>query len=692
MANNQNGFDFQPYITPYAGSPIKEFEGLGKVLNERYEKNIADWDNADFLLNTIKVLDTSKGFKDKARSDIDNTMKSIIESGRYEDAKPYVREVVKRLRNDPNLLTSQENYKKAMELEAKVADMALKGKTPLAFRDYKKEEFDEQGNVRSLNTTGAVEEQLDYRPKMEELFNNVQPDGGGYSSSGIDERNGLIYQVGSGSTSSYITKDKIIQIAKNSMSGFLSTDEGRQRMRVLVEKGGYDPKEAYKILENEVIGVGLERVFNRTQTENTSSLVGGASQLRGTTDEPEKPIYNLIDKVETVDDSPVSTSYGKPEFQDVWSEAFTSKTPEGKSKAQFALTNTLSNLADSPDAEVSGNAKEWLGVIDKAKKIFGNKADDYLQAVVGGDSNLKTAAISNSGKSLSEIAQLEKEVRKLNNKSRGFIFDTKFEDKVEEALAQKIALNVGWITPNYLDMPDGVKGRIKSAVENFSLDNFDIVRGADKDLSKLKNRAVTITRISNGPIGGGKGIGYLIKDSEGEEHVAVPKANIYGNQITLQMARAFGAPELIIRDRFAKGISAEGQVRSLEQVFTDNAFDINNSNLVDPSIKGHSIRKLSDKEAQQAQMREGFELIKNGRPITLKDMISDVSNLDRATLTEMAQFAINDGLVTQSQIIKGQDRLGFIIDEAALLNAIQKSNKPHRFANQYQIYESFLKK
>lgn len=274
--SREAGFDFKPIVTPYVGSPIKEFDSLGKVLNERYEKNLEDWDELDYISKTIPVLDGDSTIKDSAIGEIKNIMKGAIDKGDFENSRPLVREAVKRFRNDSNLAKASQNYKKSKELMDYAEKQRLQGKTMIMFQDPSKFTTIDPTTGKARDLTSDMEEQLDYRKEMETIYDNVQPDGYSSGSSSPQERNGMMYQVGSKSGGAYITKEKIGQIAKQSLDRYISsTEAGRQRMKVLVQKGGYSEADARKVVLNELTSVGLERVFSRTESESSIQFDGG---------------------------------------------------------------------------------------------------------------------------------------------------------------------------------------------------------------------------------------------------------------------------------------------------------------------------------------------------------------------------------------------------------------------------------
>lgn len=684
MAGYKPELAFQPYIAPQQASPVEEFNNLGTVLNERYDKNIAKWDELDAYTNQLQLNEQDSIIKESALQDTRNILKEIREKGNWENAKLQVREVAKRLVNDSALTIAQQNFKRSQEQKDTESKMRMQGHTLVDFNlgRFNQTTIDPKTGKARVLDYASTEKLQDYDARRKSIFEGITADG--YSREGssptIDPKTGAIYQIGSASSASYVSADKVKQIAVRNLDNYLATPEGQQELRVLTSTNSMNgqPMEIGKAKQeilNKLINTGLTRTFSQTSNKQSTSIsdpgtLGGRGRRGG--GKNDEQVFTLIDKVEMSDETP-SYGMGRTELEDVVKAAYNNKDTNKKEKAKWELNSMLDNLENNPDKKVASTATEYKNFINDVYKTYGKEdGEAFIASHLAGKKD--HSYLYNEKVNKKQEDALYKRANQLKSKTNGFIFDTKFEDVVEEQMNKKVALNVGWVTPDYAKISSTKASQLSKAMENYSLDNFDIVRGADKNLDNLKDRKVTITRLSNGPVGGGKGVGFIIRDSEGQEHIAVPKANGYGNQIVQQFAEAFDAPDLIIKDKFAKGVNKIGDSRPLSSVFKDNNLPSNSQ------MDGMSIKKTET----------GFNLMRNGKPITLNEKIQGAPLTDRGTLTKIAQDAINDGIVTSKDVIKGQDNFGFIIDERKLLEAIKKSNKPHNFKSQYDIYGGFL--
>src|SRR5882757_1037584 len=92
---------FQPYVSTPVGQPTKEISDLGTSLNQRYDENIAKYDALDSYINQIQVNDVDSHLKEGLKNDTRNAISNIATNGDWENAKTPIREVARRLNNDP---------------------------------------------------------------------------------------------------------------------------------------------------------------------------------------------------------------------------------------------------------------------------------------------------------------------------------------------------------------------------------------------------------------------------------------------------------------------------------------------------------------------------------------------------------------------------------------------------------------
>lgn len=285
---------FQPYVSPYVGSVGKELNSLGETLNKRYDDNIAQFDNIDALMNQIQVSDADSTIKSQLLDDTRNIIKDIVASGRWENAKAPIREITRRFRNDPLITKAQNNYKVMQELDALQAQAAMNKEPLVQFQDYKNfSTVGPDGKPRDLNKSGVFEKKLDHISRMDNLFTGLTPDGYDLkgSSPTINPENGLVYQVGSGSSARYVSLDKIKGIVNNRFNDYLNSSEGQQRLKILTTQNSENPvpldqETAKSIMKTELLNVGKNRVFSQSSRESSQSIIAPASQLFGSGQTP----------------------------------------------------------------------------------------------------------------------------------------------------------------------------------------------------------------------------------------------------------------------------------------------------------------------------------------------------------------------------------------------------------------------
>lgn len=288
MANYLPNLAFQPYVGTYVGNANKELGDLGTTLNQRYDDNIANYDKLDEYINQINVRDVDSSLKDSLKSDTRGAISNIATNGDWENAKTPIREVARRLSNDNAINVAKQNYVTAQKLDEQRLQSAINGKPLIQFKDYHNVATVDPttGRAHVLDPSGVYEGKLDTLSKMREIFQDVQADAHSSKSSTPtrDESTGQIYQVGSGSSARYLSKDKIQEVANRSFGDFLNTAEGQQRLKVLTTANSenstpLDRNSALKQIKNELLSVGLNKTFADTASESSQKLAPGQNKV-----------------------------------------------------------------------------------------------------------------------------------------------------------------------------------------------------------------------------------------------------------------------------------------------------------------------------------------------------------------------------------------------------------------------------
>lgn len=284
---------FQPYIAPQQERPVEEFNNLGTVLNQRYDQNMAKWDELDAYMNQVQLNDADKSIKDSVMKDTRDVIKNIRENGNWENGKLQVREVAKRLANDQALAIGQQNFKKAQEQKDTEAKMRMQG---INLIDFNQNRFNQQtvdpltGRARTLDYSGT-EKLQDYDARRKSLFEGIQADGYDSESSSpvFNKSNGMIYQVGSGSSARYVSAKKVKDIASRNLNNYLESAEGQQELKVLTTQNSMNGQplsiiDAKKQILNGIVNTGMTRAFNQTGSKNTTSITSLGSYGQAKTD------------------------------------------------------------------------------------------------------------------------------------------------------------------------------------------------------------------------------------------------------------------------------------------------------------------------------------------------------------------------------------------------------------------------
>lgn len=312
---------FQPYIAPQPEQPVAEFDNLGKVLNERYDKNIAQWDELDAYMNQVQLSEADEGIRKSAISDTRNILKEIREKGNWETSRMQVREVAKRLANDPAITLATQNFKRAQEQRDLEGKMRMQG---INLVDFNTSRFNQStidpatGRARTLNYD-STEKLLDFDSRRKSLYEGLTPDGYDNDSSSLtapDPRTGAIYQVGSGSSARYVSANKVKAIAQRNLDNYLSSTEGQQEMKVLTTSNSMNgkpltEKEARQEILKNITNTGLTRVFNQTGSKSSMGLAYAGSMGSGPAPELESDREIALPITQSESNSTISSLVSK---------------------------------------------------------------------------------------------------------------------------------------------------------------------------------------------------------------------------------------------------------------------------------------------------------------------------------------------------------------------------------------------
>lgn len=268
---------FQPYVAPYTQAPVKEFDDFGKLLNERYDTNIANYDKLNEVMNQLQVSDADQHIKQGLLSDTRDAISNVVQNGDWENARSPVRQIANRFTTDPIIAKATLNYQKAQKLQEDARQAEMNGKPQIQFKDINNFSTvdPDTGKIRDLDTSGVFQDRLDYQGKMNQMFEGLHANASGNKTNNMirDPDTGQLYQAGSGYTSSGITKQQVIDAANKNFGSYLASSEGQQRLKVLTSKNSdnanpVDLPSAISLMKQELINTGLNKVFHESSTES----------------------------------------------------------------------------------------------------------------------------------------------------------------------------------------------------------------------------------------------------------------------------------------------------------------------------------------------------------------------------------------------------------------------------------------
>lgn len=364
---------FQPYIAPQQELPVAEFDALGKTLNDRYDKNIAKWDELDAYINQVQLSNADQSIKDSVVKDTRDTLKSIRENGNWENGKMQVREVAKRLANDQALAVGQKRFQAMQKQKEVESQMRMQGHTLI---DFKEDRFDIPtidpitGRINNSMDFSGAEKLQDYDARRKSIFEGVTADGNSWenSSPSPDRNTGAVYQVGSAGNYRYIDKKKITDIANRNLGNYIDSAEGQQEMKMLTTKNSMNVNplsyaDAKKAILNDLINTGLTRTFKDGGSKNVKQMVssGSGENSNPPSDNIEQIPLNLNNKNQTFADLTKKIESGN-------------QTEIDYKNSRAVTTSTLPNLMSADRSVTTSQAERLSHLTPKENKILNNVA------------------------------------------------------------------------------------------------------------------------------------------------------------------------------------------------------------------------------------------------------------------------------------------------------------------------------
>lgn len=719
------GFNFQPYVQPYVAPPIEEFDNMGRILNERYEQNVATMDETEILFNQIKTLEgVGSEIKRQALTDVQNSLDAIRKEGKIENASNKIREVVRRVSTNQNLQQAAENYKKAQEEENFIREIERQGGRAILFKDFRNESLDDQGNLRALEF--GTEKELDPSAQYQQLFDQIQAES---STSQVGDwgqgGRGIYESFSSSSQVQQITEQRIRDAAEANIDRIISsTDEGNQRYRVLTQLQGMSHEDARNQMLNEAIGVGRERVFKNTATSSARSAIGdpylddaykraqmanmaAKASATGVSDQGNE--YRAIANLTSLEPNKARSNVSKPLFGDkgikeLVSAAFVGE-PEKRSLSKSLLYDSLTSLLSHDNEKVAKSSLDYLTFFNKVTAKYGEENADLILSKlvtvqspgsnIGKSSQVIPQSISKqTGIPIEEVNALRKEAYKLAQNNTGRFFDTAFEDEISKTLNSPSTFQHSYLSPKMVgenSISATEAAQWERASKAYSWEAFDLISAPEGvDLKKLKGNPA-IKSASFLPAGNGRSTPVMLEDDKGNLYQATFKDQQAGDDFLSSFAYLVGGGQ----DNHSSAKRAESEILYKSQFKfpllkgSQKLSDFAQYNEIAPAIdvEGFAIHKEG----------EGYHLSKDNKKITIPRVLAgqiggDVSRDQlkqyiKQNLSQVLPLAVESGVISPSVISPSGE---LVHSPDAIADAISVSTKPAIYSSQYDILKNFF--
>lgn len=390
---------FQPYVdTSTPDQPVQEMDNLGKMLNQRYDTNIAQFDKLDELGHQIQVSSADQYLKQGLLDDTRDAISGIVKNGDWENANAPIREIARRFANDPVITKAAANYQKAQQFKDELTKAELAGNPQIQFKNFDNfSTVDANGNLQDVDTTGAAEKRLDYESKMNQMFEGIHASG---SSSTVtsperDDVTGQIYNTTRGGSSEAITKNKILDVANKNFPAYLASSEGQQRLKVLTSVNSdnptaYDHATALNLMKQELVNAGLNKVYSENSSVSSDKLAPG-QKGKPTLGDGTTPVadisyqqnQNLDDLIKSVDNKVKGinqTPIPKATISDLNPSQVGNPQSDKEVELLQAMTNAKYNTLPQGMSDIYKNLNEvYSGIKDPVKRNQAIK--DYLVSI-----------------------------------------------------------------------------------------------------------------------------------------------------------------------------------------------------------------------------------------------------------------------------------------------------------------------
>lgn len=120
-------FTYTQFVPQFVGSNVAQIGAISNVLQDQYNKNIADQDNLELTINSLPHRAINSPGIEEALQKAKNNIKSITDSGRWEDAGQLIKESAKQLATDKKIKGIVEDKKRYDDWISKLTEKRNKG-------------------------------------------------------------------------------------------------------------------------------------------------------------------------------------------------------------------------------------------------------------------------------------------------------------------------------------------------------------------------------------------------------------------------------------------------------------------------------------------------------------------------------------------------------------------------------------
>lgn len=190
-------YNANPYITTYAGAPIKEYQQTASALQQRMDQNIAARDQIEIMMNDIEASNVDEDFKKSKIAEYQKALEEISENPEYATSK--VRSLSKRFKMDEDFKEMKQSKDRITKLQEEIREGDYSDFQTKKFTDallaYQTPDEEGKAGLAAGRTFGDVNfyEELPINEKVDDQVKGIL--GEKYGSAQLDPETGMISTV-----------------------------------------------------------------------------------------------------------------------------------------------------------------------------------------------------------------------------------------------------------------------------------------------------------------------------------------------------------------------------------------------------------------------------------------------------------------------------------------------------------------